>query len=270
MCDINTNYENIILICSKLLGIAPTNFKDIFKKLNKDVIEKDITEHVRHLTYKDKFNLEYNQGHAEFKLINNTFDIFKLFLDNGDITEEQNKELNLFKHWINLDSEDRMIFFMGQNLNDNDMLKNLPNKYSLEHFKYYIWKYPLFFVQLFDNELQTEEICLETIAPSKKIPDANENDIRKFYLKDNLMKIKNRTRRIYEKILEVYGEKEFINALKFILKKDEFYEGNDKILNEMQIMESLKPNLFEELLKEKDFLENKKFTLAYDKLKLKI
>ena len=135
--DINTSMDNIINTCAFVLGIKSTNFKDIFKKLKPLINIDDVSIDLYIIKYSDVFTLELTNGHSEFKLNRKIGDI----LDKGN---------NLEYHWICLNNY------------------NLPDNYSLDHFKYYI-KYgsPDFFKN-FPKEKQTDEFCIEAVKEADK------------------------------------------------------------------------------------------------------
>ena len=130
--DINTTVESMIKTCAFLLNIRATNFKEIFKKLKPQIDDNDVIRDGNKITYLDVFTLELKNGHGEFKLNIKLIDIL-------------NETCNLKAHWINL--------------NNN----NLPENYSLDHFKYYIkYGYASFFAN-FPKEKQTDEFRIEAV-----------------------------------------------------------------------------------------------------------
>jgi hypothetical protein len=238
-CDIYTTMENIIKTCSTLLKIETDNFIDIFKKLNKSVNPEDIiVSYGLNLKYSDKFVVNMNDGHAEFKLLNN----FKINI--GSITDDN----NLFHHWINTT--------IWTDVDEHDY-KKLPDKYSLEHFKFYYYSDPYFFQNNISDDQQTDAICIEAV----KIPNIIDN-ISKYKLMAavNFKNCKNKTEELckiaidndltyIEDIPHVYQNKLMIDKLniKFHKKYDGSSEGYKKMIIDSykRQLESIRPDLLE-------------------------
>lgn len=149
-CDINTTMKSIIKTCAFLLNIETNNFQDIFKKLNKSVVDTDISIDFSDLEYKDKFKLTLYNGHAEFNLK------FKEIIIDG-----LNRTDNLLHHWIN------PIIPFQQRPYAYEYSEGLPNKYSVEHFRFYYWYHPAFFHRFISDAQQTDEICMEAVKITK-------------------------------------------------------------------------------------------------------
>jgi hypothetical protein len=130
--------SSIIKTCSFLLGIETDNFRNIFKKLNKNVKDEDIFIEDKKLKYSDIFTLILHKNHGEFNLNIN------IELDRSDWGND------IKFHWI------------------YKYYYSYPHKYSLEQFTYYLQHIENFFAEIFPKEEQTEELCLAAIDVNSK------------------------------------------------------------------------------------------------------
>jgi hypothetical protein len=179
-CDINTTMKSIIKTCAVLLNIKTDNFKDILKKINRTVVDTDININDYSLEYKDKFTLDLHEGHGEFNL--------KLRK-----TVIPSIEYNLFSHWVNHNIPPIRVSF------DWFEYEEIPDKYSLEHFKLYYWYYNQnFFYGFISDVQQTEEICIEAVKTTRKFSpyeiedDGLDSSYKRVSVK-NFIKVVNKT-----------------------------------------------------------------------------
>jgi hypothetical protein len=177
--DINTTADNIIKTCAVLLNIQTDNFKDIFKKLKSTINIDNVVRDGTNIKYSDLFSLSLHAGHGEFNLSMNL--IQNPFFSAG--------LHDLKDHWLNLWISNRV-----------PLVPIYPEKFSLDHFKYYFYK-RLYFFSEFPKDKQTEEICIEAVHPTQNLD--NKDIVRG--ASDNLEEVQNKTYKIFQAAVSFNG-----------------------------------------------------------------
>jgi len=200
-CDIHTTMNSITKTCAFLLNCDTDSMVEIFKKLDHNVKDVDITINPAngYIKYKDIFSLSLVEGHGEFNSI----------YDNINIPEIQ---YDLFTHWISLNP------------------RYLPDKFTLDHFKYYFYNIDRFFIHYFPVEKQTEEICLEVVNPSRLVLLDQMDHAGMYNILVNFKKIENKTKKIIESAIKIdpNGMLDYLKKKKELTKElcDIALEGN--------------------------------------------